>query len=79
MDSDYFAIGIYNHVSTTISNRSSQFFGTITPVKGEILKVFGGMIQVKGEETIVWKIEDHDGIVHPIKIKKALYVSEAPS
>ena len=34
---------------------------------------------MKGEGTIVWKIEDDDGIMHSIKIKKALYVPEAPS
>ena len=43
------------------------------------MKDFGVMIQVKGERTIIWKIEDDDGIINPIKIKKALYVTEAPS
>ena len=44
-----------------------------------MVKRFGGVIQVKGEGTIVLKIEDDDGIVHPIKIKKALYAPEALS
>ena len=44
-----------------------------------MIKSFGGMIQVKGEGTIVWKIEDDDIIVHPNKTKKALYAPEAPS
>ena len=43
------------------------------------MKGFGGMTQVKAEGMIVWKIEDDDGIVHPIKINKALYIPEAPS
>ena len=34
---------------------------------------------MKGEGTILLKIEDEDGIVHPINIKNALYVPEAPS
>ena len=34
---------------------------------------------MKGEGKILWKIEDDDGVVHPIKIKKALYVPEDPS
>ena len=34
---------------------------------------------MKGEGAIVCEIEDDDGIVHPIKIKKALYVPEATS
>ena len=34
---------------------------------------------MKGEGTIVLKIEVGDGMVHPIKVKKARYVPEAPS
>ena len=72
-------IGIDKHASTTISNISSHFVVTITPVKGKMVKGFGGVIQVKGEGEIVWKIEDDDRIVHPIKTKKALCVTEALS
>ena len=28
------------------------------------------------EGTILWKIEDEDGVVHPINIKKTLYIPE---
>ena len=45
---DSFTLGIDNHASTTISNRSSQFDGTTTPVRGEMVKDFGGVVQVKG-------------------------------
>ena len=79
VDSDSFTIGIDNHASTKISNWSSHFIGTMTPVKGKKFKGFGGVVQVKGEGAIVWKIEDDDGIVHPIKIKKALCVPETLS
>ena len=34
---------------------------------------------INGEGTFFCKIEDDDGIVHPIKTKKALYIPEAPS
>ena len=78
MDSDSFTIGIDNHTSTTISNISSHFVGKITLVKGKMVKGFGGVIQFKGEGGIVWKLEDDNGIVHTIKIKKALYVPESP-
>ena len=53
MESDYFKIGIENDASTNISNVSSNFVGTITTVKGKTVKVFGGVIQVKGEGTIL--------------------------
>ena len=77
VDSDSFTTSIDNHASTTISNRSSPFVVRITPLKGEMVNAFGGMIQVKGGGTIVWKIEDDDVIVHPVKIKEAIYEPEA--
>ena len=79
MDSESFTIGIDNHASTRISNQLSNFIKTITPVKGKLVKGFGGVVQLKGEGTIVLRIEDDDRIVHPIKTKKALYVHEAMS
>ena len=62
VDSDSFTISIYNHALTTIYNKPSHFVGAISSVKGEMVKGFVGAIQVKGEGTIVWKIEDDDGI-----------------
>ena len=56
MDSDSFIIGIDKHASTTISNISSHFIDIITTVKGEMVKGFEGIVQVKGEGTIIWKI-----------------------
>ena len=44
-----------------------------------MVKGFGVLVQVKGEGTLMWKIEDDDGVIHPINIKKALYVPESPS
>ena len=37
-----------------------------------MVKGVGGMEQVKGEGTIIWKIEYDDGVIHHINIKKAL-------
>ena len=53
VDSDSLKIGIDNHASTNLSNRSSHFIGVITQVKRKMIKDFGGMIQVKGEVTII--------------------------
>ena len=44
-----------------------------------MVKDFGGVVQVKGEGTIMWKIENDDWVVHTINIIKALYVPESPS
>ena len=41
VDSNSFTLGIDNHASTTISNRSIHFVGNITPVRGEMVKYFG--------------------------------------
>ena len=79
VDSDSLTIVIDNHTSATISTRSSHFIGPITPVKGKMIKGFGEVVQVKGGGTILWKIEDVYGLVHPIKTKKALYVPDASS
>ena len=75
-DSYSFIISIDKHAYTTIHNISNHFIVVITPVKGKMVKVFGVMVQVKGEGTFIWKIEDGDGIIHPIKTKKTIYVPE---
>ena len=78
-DSNSLVIGTDNHASATISNKSSHFIGVTTPVKGRTVKVFGWGVQVTGEGTLVLKIEDNDGVIHPIKINKFLYLPETPS
>ena len=79
MDPDSFITAIDKNSYTTIHNKSIHFIGVITTVKGKMVKGFGLMVQVKGEGTLIWKIEDGDGIIHPIKTKKAIYVPEEPS
>ena len=44
-----------------------------------MVKGFGGVVQVKGERIIIWKIEDYYGVIYTINIKTALYAPEAPS
>ena len=44
-----------------------------------MVKGFGGVVQEKGEGTILWNIEDDNGVVNPINIKKALYIPESRS
>ena len=38
VDSNSFTVGIENHASTTISNRSIHLVGTVTPVKSKMVK-----------------------------------------
>ena len=42
-----------------------------------MVKYFGVVVKFKGEGILIWKIEYNDRVVHPIKIKKSLYVPEA--
>ena len=44
-----------------------------------MVKVVGGLVEIKGKVMLVWKIKDDGGVIHPIKIKKELFVPEAPS
>ena len=53
VDSNSFSICIDNHASTTIYNLSSHFVGNITPLNVKMVRGFGGVVQVKGERTIL--------------------------
>ena len=44
VDSDSFVIGIDNHASATISNKSINFISAITTVKGIMVKFFGEVV-----------------------------------
>ena len=72
-------VGIDNHASTTISNIASLFFWAIIPVKGGNGEGFFRSGSSEGLGDNFCKIEDDEGIVHPIKIKKAFHVTEYPS
>ena len=44
-----------------------------------MVKGIGGMLQAKGEGTSICKLEDDYRVIHPINIKKELYITKAPS
>ena len=44
-----------------------------------MVKGFGVVVEVEGEGTLIWKIEDDDGVIHPIKKERVIYLPEAPS
>ena len=67
---DSFIIGIDNHASTIISNISNHFFGAITTVKGKRINSLGGILEIKGDGNIIWKIEDDDGVIHTIRSRR---------
>ena len=72
---DSFIIGIDNHASTIISNISSHLVGAITPVKGKMVKYFGGIVEARGEGGIIWKIEDDDGVIQTTRsIRHCIYL-----
>ena len=75
-DSDSYLIGIDNHSSKSISNKQSDFVGSIRPCNG-VLNGIGGRLKIKGKGTIRWSILDDDGHKHSIKIHDCLYVPDA--
>jgi hypothetical protein len=78
-DSDSFIIGIDNHASRSISNNIDHFSTALRlPKNGFIQGVGGELLQVKGEGTLVWHIEDDSGRTHKITIKESLHVPKAP-
>ena len=65
-----FLIVIDNHAYTTISKISNHFFGAITTVKGKRINSLGGILEIKGDGNIIWKIEDDDGVIHTIRSRR---------
>ena len=67
-------IGIDNHASRFISNDINHFITALTPTPRSYLRGITGNLKVKGEGTLVWRIDDDQGRSHKIKIKNCLYV-----
>jgi len=81
-DSDSYEISIDNCASRCMTNQINHFIMPPEPLKTQQQTVQGinkeRSLEVKGEGTIQWKIEDNNGQVHSHQIKRALYVPELP-
>ena len=75
-DPDLFPIGIDTFDSCCMSNDINHFetFQLSTPNRrGKVKVANGGNMVVKGKGTIMWKLEDDEGVVHNINIKNVLH------
>ena len=77
LDSDSFIIAVDNCCTTSVTNNLKDF---IEPPKDRKTAVsgMGGTILATARGTVRWKIEDDDGKVHSIVLKKVLYAPDAP-
>ena len=81
-DSDSFEISVDNCASRCMTNQIDHFITPPEPLRVQQQTVQGINkdipLEVKGEGTIQWKIEDDNGQVHSHQIRKALYVPALP-
>ena len=75
-DTDSEPIGIDNRSTRCISSYKTDFEGDLTPIASKIRGLTGltkGQLYVG---TIVWSIEDDDGVVHKLTIPNSIYCPE---
>ena len=77
LDVDSKPFGIDPMASATISNNKNEF-SDLRPLTTTFLAGVGGKVPVEGVGTLVWDIEDDQGMIHKIKINDAYYCSQAP-
>ena len=77
LDVDSKPFGIDPMASATISNSKDEF-SDLRPLTTTFLAGVGGKVPVEGVGTLVWDIEDDQGMIHKIKINDAYYCSQAP-
>jgi len=76
-DTDSFIIGIDNHSSCVMDNNKDHFIGKIKPTRNQEVISASGTLQIQGEGTVEWRIEDDDGRVHKKRFQ-AKYVPDLP-
>ena len=72
-----FVIVVDNHALKVISNQRSQFISNFFPLPHQHIKWIIGQISIKGQGTIMWKIEYYEVRVYILDIKDALYLPES--
>ena len=61
-----------------MANNTNHFIGLLKAINNRGFKSYGGVIKVRGEGAVKWKIEDDDGKIYSIIIHNVNYVPEAP-
>ena len=77
MDSYYLFIAVDNHASTCMTKNVNHFILPHRPINNRVVKGYGGLVKVRGDETVKCKIEDDDGKIHSIIIHNVNYLPES--
>ena len=67
-----------NHESTCKANTGNHFIGQLRPIRNMPFKGYGVLINVGGEGTVKWNIEDDDDKIYYIIIHNFNYIHEPP-
>ena len=77
-DTDSFKIGVDNHASRCMSNNRAHFENFRPSRSNATVGGIAGGLEIKGEGTFVFKLEDDDGKLHTIRIPNSLYLPRLP-
>ena len=61
-----------------MNNNANNVIVPLIPINNIVVKGYGGLIKVRGEGTIKYKIEDSNGKIYSVIIKNVKYGPEAP-
>jgi hypothetical protein len=76
-DIDTFLIGLENHANCSMDNTIHNFVTKLTPTPNIIVRGAGNkLMAAKGTGTVLWKIEDNNGVVHDKLFPGTLYIPE---
>jgi hypothetical protein len=63
-DTDSFMIGLDNHATCCMENNVHNFVTKLTPTPNIRVRGVGNqLMEAKGKGTVLWKIEDDNGVV----------------
>jgi hypothetical protein len=76
-DTDSFLIGLDNHATCCMENGVHNFVTKLTPTQNIRMRGVGNQLMMaKGRGTVLWKIEDDNGVVHEKLFSGTLYIPD---
>jgi hypothetical protein len=76
-DTESFIIGLYNHATCCMENDVYNFVTKLTPTPNIRVRGVGNQLMMaKGKGTVLWKIEDDNGVVHEKLFPSTMYIPE---
>jgi hypothetical protein len=76
-DTDSFLIGLDNHAACFMENDVHNFVTKLTPTPNIMVRGVGNQLMTaKGRGTVLWKIEEDNGVVHDKLFPGTLYIPD---